>query len=62
VRLGARAGDWVEVVEGLQPGQAIVGSGAAFLQAGDQVRVLRPEPVQAQTTPAEPTALRGRSD
>ena len=62
VRLGARAGDWVEILEGLQPGQTIVGSGAAFLQTGDEVRVLPAEPAQAQAEPAEPTALRGRSD
>ena len=40
VQLGGRDGDLVEVVEGLEPGQRIVGSGAAFLQAGEAVRVL----------------------
>jgi HlyD family secretion protein len=63
VRLGARSGDWVEIVEGLQPGHTIVGAGAAFLQPGDEVRPLRAEqPAQAQATPVEPTTLRGKSD
>ncbi len=63
VRLGARAGDWVEIVEGLQPGHTVVGAGAAFLQSGDEVRPLpSAQPAQADATPAEPTALRGRSD
>lgn len=62
IRLGGRAGDWVEVVEGLQPGQTIVGSGAAFLQTGDAVRVLPQEPAPTQPEQAEPTTLRGRSD
>ncbi|HET9231787.1 MAG TPA: efflux RND transporter periplasmic adaptor subunit [Vitreimonas sp.] len=63
VRLGARAGDLVEIVEGLGPGQSVVGAGAAFLQSGDEVRPLAPEqPAQAAATPAEPTALRARSD
>ena len=63
VRLGGRSGDWVEIVEGLQPGHTIVGAGAAFLQSGDEVRPLRAEqPAQAQATPVEPTTLRGRSD
>jgi len=61
VRLGSRAGDWIEVLEGLQPGQAIVGSGAAFLQSGDEIRVLAPEPAQAQA-PTDRAALRGRSE
>lgn len=63
VRLGSRAGDWVEVIEGLQPGHTIVGAGAAFLQPGDEVRPLQPEqPEQAQGERVEPTALRGRTD
>jgi HlyD family secretion protein len=63
VRLGSRAGDWVEIVEGLQPGHTIVGAGAAFLQAGDEVRPLPSEqPAQAQGERVEPTALRGRTD
>jgi RND family efflux transporter MFP subunit len=63
VRLGSRDGDWVEIVEGVAPGNSIVGAGAAFLQSGDQVRPLTPErPAQAETKQAEPTALRGRTD
>lgn len=46
VALGRRDGDNVEVLSGLQTGQRIVGSGAAFLQNGDNVRVLQ--------TPASP--------
>jgi len=60
VRLGARSGDWVEIVEGLAPGQNIVGSGAAFLQPGDEVRPLQPAP--PARTGAEPTSLRGRTE
>ena len=41
VRLGGRDGDWVEVMNGLDLNQRIVGSGAAFLQAGEEVRVLQ---------------------
>jgi HlyD family secretion protein len=63
LRLGSRAGDWVEVLEGLAPGHTIVGAGAAFLQAGDEVRPLAAaRPAQAQAKQAEPTSLRGRSD
>ncbi len=63
VTLGARDGEWVEITSGLAAGQTIVGAGAAFLQSGDEVRPLTPEAqTQAQTAPAAPTALRGRSD
>jgi RND family efflux transporter MFP subunit len=62
VRLGARAGEWIEVLEGLQPGQTVVGSGAAFLQTGDAVRLLQSEPPQPQAPTAETAKLRGRSD
>jgi RND family efflux transporter MFP subunit len=41
VALGRRDGDWVEVTHGLIAGQSIVGAGAAFLQDGDEVRILR---------------------
>jgi HlyD family secretion protein len=58
ITLGARSGDLVEVVGGLTAGQRVVGSGAAFLQDGDEVRLLQP-PAPAPET-AEPTALRGR--
>ncbi|ANP45631.1 efflux RND transporter periplasmic adaptor subunit [Candidatus Viadribacter manganicus] len=56
VQLAGRDGDWVEVIEGLSPGQRIVGSGAAFLQDGEEVRVLTPTPVQ---TPAAEGAAPG---
>ncbi|MGD9965934.1 MAG: efflux RND transporter periplasmic adaptor subunit [Hyphomonadaceae bacterium] len=52
VQLGGRDGDWVEVVTGLATSQRIVGSGAAFLQDGDEVRVLQPP----SETPAQPNA------
>lgn len=48
VRLGGRDGDWVEVVTGLDLNQRVVGSGAAFLQAGEEVRVLQPPAPAAQ--------------
>ncbi len=41
VLLGRRDGDWIEVVQGLSAGQSIVGAGAAFLQDGDEVRILQ---------------------
>ncbi|MBL8542801.1 MAG: efflux RND transporter periplasmic adaptor subunit [Hyphomonadaceae bacterium] len=57
VALGARDGDFVEIVSGLELNQRIVGAGAAFLQNGDRV-----QPLQAQAAPAAgPEAnLRGR--
>ncbi len=63
VSLGARSGEFIEILGGLSAGQRVVGSGAAFLQDGDEVRVLAPEapPAEQQTTnEAEPTLLRGR--
>lgn len=60
VALGGRDGDWIEVASGLDLNQRIVGSGAAFLQDGEVVRVLAP------AAPAEPAAegpaedIRGR--
>jgi len=62
IQLSGRDGDWVEVTSGLSAGQRIVGSGAAFLQDGEEVRVLQP-PAPATEAPA-PTApaegIRGR--
>jgi RND family efflux transporter MFP subunit len=56
VELGVRQGDLVEVVSGLTLNQRVVGSGAAFLQDGDEVEPLRPP-----AAPAAPDAsLRGR--
>ncbi len=63
VQLAGRDGDWVEVIEGLSSGQRIVGSGAAFLQDGEQVRILAPA---SAPTPERPGAsapaegIRGR--
>lgn len=65
VQLSGRDADWVEVTQGLNAGQRIVGSGAAFLQDGEEVRILEtPAPSteatdQANTVgPAE--GIRGR--
>lgn len=63
VQVGGRDGDYVEIISGLQTGQRIVGSGAAFLQNGESVRVLQtPAPATeqpaAQEAPAE--GIRGR--
>ena len=57
VALGARDGDMVEILSGLEPGQRIVGPGAAFLQDGDTVEPLAATPAPA---PAPQPALRGR--
>jgi HlyD family secretion protein len=62
VALGARDGDWVEIVAGLELNQRIVGAGAAFLQNGDTVRTLQERtPAQPEANIAGP-ALRGRED
>lgn len=66
VLLGARDGDWVEVVTGLELNQRIVGAGAAFLQDGDDVRPLAGPAAPAPAENAAPEAnvagpsLRGR--
>jgi hypothetical protein len=58
IALGGRAGEQVEVVSGLNVNQRIVGAGAAFLQDGDEVRVLADAP---RVAPAQQsTQLRGR--
>ena len=41
VLIGRRAGDQVEIQEGLAPNDRLVASGAAFLSDGDTVRVVR---------------------
>jgi len=38
VRPGAMSGSFVEIIEGLKPGQRIVASGASLLRSGDLVR------------------------
>ena len=58
-----RDGDFVEIVSGLQVGQRIVGSGAAFLQSGESVRVLQtPAPTAEQSASQQAPAegIRGR--
>ncbi len=40
VRTASRGGDWVEVVDGLQPDERVVQQGGAFLNDGDRVRVV----------------------
>ncbi|MCA8885524.1 MAG: efflux RND transporter periplasmic adaptor subunit [Hyphomonadaceae bacterium] len=65
VQLGRRDGDNVEVVSGLEIGQRIVGSGAAFLQDGEAVRVLEtPTPASKQPATSQQDAptegIRGR--
>ncbi|GIK49142.1 MAG: efflux RND transporter periplasmic adaptor subunit [Hyphomonadaceae bacterium] len=64
VSIGGRSGDMVEITAGLAAGQRIVGSGAAFLQQGDEVRPLEQQAPSTAQTPneAEPTELRGRED
>jgi HlyD family secretion protein len=65
IALGARDGDWVEIVAGLELNQRIVGAGAAFLQDGDEVRPLA-DPAPAARAPADQSGennsgeLRGR--
>ncbi|QGZ93322.1 efflux RND transporter periplasmic adaptor subunit [Terricaulis silvestris] len=66
IALGARDGDWVEIVSGLELNQRIVGAGAAFLQDGDEVRPLADPTPAATTAPADQSGennsgeLRGR--
>jgi RND family efflux transporter MFP subunit len=57
VALGARHDERVEILSGLELNQRIVGSGAAFLQDGDEVRVLSN---QAPAEQSGATDLRGR--
>ncbi|WP_019375143.1 efflux RND transporter periplasmic adaptor subunit, partial [Melaminivora alkalimesophila] len=52
VRTGERAGDRVEVLEGLEPAARIVERGGAFLTDGDLVRVAGPAPADAEQPPA----------
>jgi RND family efflux transporter MFP subunit len=60
VQLRGRDGDWIEVVEGLSGGQRIVGSGAAFLQDGELVRVLEAPAAQPAPQEAPAEGIRGR--
>ncbi len=40
VALGRRSGDWVEIAEGIPPGDRLVAAGASFLADGDSVRIV----------------------
>lgn len=63
IQLGGRDGELVEVVSGLEAGERIVGSGAAFLQAGESVRILAPHAAEAPATETNATTgedIRGR--
>ena len=60
IALGARSGDQVEITSGIDLNQRIVGSGAAFLQDGDEVRVLAPQAPAAPETEHSGGELRGR--
>lgn len=66
VAVGARDGAWVEIKKGLAVAQRLVSSGAAFLQPGEQVRVLDAAPPKAPSetisNPPPPSGdhLRGR--
>ncbi|MFC0676378.1 efflux RND transporter periplasmic adaptor subunit [Lysobacter korlensis] len=51
VRIGTRAGDAVEILDGLKPGTPVVVRGAGFLGDGDRVRV-----VAEGASPATPQA------
>lgn len=51
VRIGASDGGQVEILDGLQPNQAVVATGAGFLGDGDRVRVVAP----ASASPASVT-------
>lgn len=58
VELGAREGDLVEIISGVNAGARIAGAGAAFLRDGDQVRPAE-EPTPQRASDAE--QLRGRT-
>jgi HlyD family secretion protein len=63
VQLGARDGDYIEIISGLDLGQRVVGAGAAFLQDGEEVRAIAAEAAAAPaaTAPVPPEQnLRGR--
>jgi RND family efflux transporter MFP subunit len=55
VSLGLRSGDLVEITSGVDLNQRVVGSGAAFLQDGDEVRLIADRPAATETE-----TLRGR--
>ncbi len=59
IATGLREGDMVEITGGIEEGQRVVGSGAAFLQDGDMVRPIDPVAPAPAATAGE-TELRGR--
>ena len=54
MRTGASDGDQIEVLDGIQSGQAVVAIGAGFLGDGDKIRV-----VEAIAPPAGTDAKAG---
>ncbi len=60
VQTGLREGEWVEIAGGVQAGQRIVGSGAAFLQDGDHVRPIAPTQPAPENEAGAANELRGR--
>jgi HlyD family secretion protein len=46
VRTGARAGGWVELVEGPPPGSRVALGGSALVLEGDRVKVVEQAPSQ----------------
>lgn len=60
VQTGMREDSWVEIAGGVQAGQRIVGSGAAFLQDGDPVRPIAPRQPEPAGEAGAATELRGR--
>jgi RND family efflux transporter MFP subunit len=62
VQLAGRDGDWVEVTQGLSAGQRIVGSGAAFLQDGEEVRILEAPAPSAEQPASNDANIVGPSE
>lgn len=56
VRTGTRAGDAVEILDGLEPGTPVVVRGAGFLGDGDRVRVV----AEGDAAAADPSAAPAR--
>lgn len=55
VQAGRRLADRVEILDGIEPDAALVVSGAAFLNEGDLVKVVREEQAAAAAPPAATT-------
>lgn len=56
LQTGRRAGDAVEIVRGVKPGEQYVASGAAFLADGDVVKVVAAQPPNAANPASAPKA------